>query len=518
MNRTHPTSRMDRRAFLKATSLAGGVIIAAPVLSNGWLAIAGTEMEWYFEREFGITDALCRRVLAKALSKGGDFADLYFDHTVSNWLGLEDQKVDRAYTTVNLGVGIRTVKGDQVGFGFTQELTEKSMLAAAAIAATIADGSAKPAAGKFKGLDAGNYYPLTSTKVSPLSSRLALVEGVAEKCFKRSNYIIKVNAGFNDIQKRIMVVTSDGVKAEDFRPDSALFTSVTAEKEGRKEQFWFAKGGRRDFSYFTEAIVNEVAENAVDGAVTLFDAVTPPAGEMPVVFAPGDPGVLLHEAIGHGFEADFNRKKTSIYCTMLGRKVAEPFVTIVDDGTWKNARGSINFDDEGSPSQRTVLVENGMLKSYMHDRISAHHYGLSSTGNGRRESYEHYPVPRMRNTYILPGPNKPQEIVESVKKGIYVQQVSNGAVNIGQGDFAFYVAQGRLIEDGKLGAFIKDVNIMGNGPKMLQDITMVADNLELGWNGMSTCGKEGQGVPIDCGMPTVLVKSLTVGGTGKQGV
>lgn len=519
-------NRTDRRSFLKASAIAGGAIIAAPVLSDGWLTIIGAETAGYFESQFGVTDALCRRVLGKALSKGGDFADLYFDHTVSNWLGLEDQKVDRAYTTVNLGVGIRTVRGDQVGFGFTQELSEKSMMAAAAMASTIADSSAKPAAGsasspqagKFKGLDAGNYYPLTGTKAAPLLSRLGLVEDVAAKCFKHSSHVVKVNAGFNDAQKRIMVVTSDGVKAEDFQPDIALSASVIAEKEGRKEQFWFARGGRRDFSYFTEQIVNEVAENAVDGAVTLFDAVVPPAGEMPVVFAPGDTGVLFHEAIGHGFEADFNRKKTSIYCTMMRQKVAEPFVTIVDDGTWKSARGSINFDDEGTASQRTVLVENGILKSYMHDRISARYYGLSSTGNGRRESYEHYPVPRMRNTYILPGPNKPQEIVENVKKGIYVQQVSNGAVNIGQGDFAFYVSQGRLIENGKLGAFIKDVNIMGNGPKMLRDVTMVADDLELGWGGLSTCGKEGQGVPIDCGMPTVLVKSLTVGGTGKQGV
>jgi TldD protein len=484
---------------------------------DGWATLAGAEGSGYFEREFGITDALCRRVLSKALSKGGDFADLYFEHTVSNSLGLEDKKVDRAYTTVNLGVGIRTVKGDQVGYGFTQELTEKSMIAAAATAATIADGSARQAASKFATLDAGNYYPLTGTRVAPLSSRLALVEDVAAKCFKRSSYVIKVNARFGDTQKRIMVVTSDGVKAEDFLPNSALSASAIVEKEGRKEQFWFARGGRRDFSYFTDGIVNEVAERVVDGAVTLFDAVIPPAGEMPVVFAPGDPGVLLHEAIGHGFEADFNRKKTSIYCTMMGQKVAEPFVTIVDDGTWPGARGSINFDDEATPGQRTVLVENGILKSYMHDNISARHYGLSSTGNGRRESYEHYPVPRMRNTYILPGPNKPQEIIESVKKGIYIQQVANGQVNIGQGDFAFYVSQGRLVEDGKLGAPIKDVNIMGNGPKMLQNITMVADDLELGWNGLSTCGKEGQDVPIDCGMPTVLVRSLTVGGTGKQG-
>jgi TldD protein len=509
--------RIDRRTFLKAGAAAGGAIIAAPVLFDGWLTFAGTEKTGYFEKEFGITDALCKKVLAKALSKGGDFADLYFEHTISNSLGLEDKKVDRASTSVNLGVGIRTVKGEQVGFGFTQELTEKSMMAAAAMAATIADGSATLVAGKFTAAKMSDYYPLTGTKPAPLAPRLSLVESTAGKCCARSNYIIKTIARFGDARKRIMIVTSDGVKSEDLLPGSALSAMVTVEKDGRKEQFWFSRGGRRDFSYYTDDIAKEVAEGVVDGAVSLLDAVAVPAGEIPVVFAPGSPGVLLHEAVGHGFEADFNRKKTSIYSTMMGQKVAEPMVTVVDDGTWPNSRGSINFDDEGTPSQKTAIVEKGILKSYLHDRISAKYYGLSSTGNGRRENYQNYPIPRMRNTYILPGPHKPQEIIESVKKGIYIQDVSNGQVNIGQGDFAFYVSQGRLIENGKLGATIKDVNIMGNGPKLLQDITMVADDLKLGDSGVSTCGKEGQGVPIDTGMPTVLVRSLTVGGTKKQG-
>ena len=509
--------RIDRRTFLKATTAAGGAIIAAPVLFDGWLTFAGTERGGYFEKEFGITDALCKKVLGKALSKGGDFADLYFEHTISNSLGLEDKKVDRASTSVNLGVGIRTVKGDQVGFGFTQELTEKSMMAAAATAATIADGSATLVSGKFAVAKISDYYPLTGTKPAPLAPRLSLVESTAGKCFASSNYVIKTIARFSDARKRIMVVTSDGIKSEDLLPGSSLTAMVTVEKDGRKEQFWFSRGGRRDFSYYTDDIAKEVAEGVVDGAVTLLDAVVVPAGEMPVVFAPGSPGVLLHEAVGHGFEADFNRKKTSIYSTMMGQKVAEPMVTVVDDGMWPNVRGSINFDDEGTPSQKTAIVENGILKSYLHDRISAKHYGLSSTGNGRRESYAHYPIPRMRNTYILPGPNKPQEIIESVKKGVYIQDVSNGQVNIGQGDFAFYVSQGRLIEGGKLGARIKDINIMGNGPKLLQDITMAADDLKLGWSGVSTCGKEGQLVPIDAGMPTVMVRSLTVGGTKKQG-
>ena len=247
-----------------------------------------------------------------------------------------------------------------------------------------------------------------------------------------------------------MVVTSDGIKAEDLQPRDYLTALVVAEKNGKREQAGWNLGGRQNFSYFTQNAIDEIAAKAVNDALLLFDAVQPPAGEMPVVFAPGVTAVLLHEAIGHGMEADFNRKKTSTYCTMIGKKVAEPFVTIIDDGTIPNLLGSINFDDEGTPGQRTVLVENGILKSYMHDKISARYYKLKPTGNGRRESYQHYVQPRMRNTVMLAGAAASADVIRSVRKGIYVQNVSNGQVKIGEGDFAFYVSQGRMIEDGKL--------------------------------------------------------------------
>jgi TldD protein len=232
-----------------------------------------------------------------------------------------------------------------------------------------------------------------------------------------------------------------------------------------------------------------------------------------VVLGPGLTGILLHEAIGHGMEADFNRKKISTYATMIGKQVAEPFVTIIDDATLPGLPGSLNVDDEGTPGQKTVLVDKGILTSYLHDKISARHYGLASTGNGRRQSYEHYVQPRMRNTYMLAGPATPDDVIKSVDKGIYVQDVSNGEVKIGEGDFAFYVSQGRMIENGKLTAPIKDVNIMGNGPKMLKNVTMVANDLQMSMGGAGMCGKGGQGVPVGFGQPTILVKSLTVGGT-----
>lgn len=264
-------------------------------------------------------------------------------------------------------------------------------------------------------------------------------------------------------------------------------------------------------------MINEVARKSVNNALTLFDAIQPPAGEMPVVLGPGVTGVLLHEAIGHGMEADFNRKKISTYSTMIGKKVAEPFVTIIDDGTNMNLNGSINVDDEGIPGKKTVLVENGILTSYIHDKISAKYYNVEPTGNGRRQDFQNYPVPRMRNTYMMGGQATPEDVIKEAGNGIYVENVINGQVKIGEGDFAFYVSQGRLIENGKLTSPIKDVNIMGNGPKMLANTILAANDLTMDQGGAGQCGKGGQGVPVSFGMPTCLIKSLTVGGTQQKG-
>jgi TldD protein len=504
---------LSRRSFIQSGATAVAASVAAPLLSRGWPALAGADVPGYFEREFGVTDALCRKVLAQALSRGGDYADLYFEHTLTNSLGLEDGKVNRAASDVALGVGIRTVKGDQVGYGFTQELSETSMLAAAATAATIANSGGRKPAGEFIRLKTTDYYPVkTLLSAIPLEAKLPLVQSMNDRCFALSTLVVKVTAAFVDQQKRILVMTSDGVKAEDLQPRTYLFATAVAEKNGKRERAGWNIGGRREFAFYTPAVAEEIAKSAVSRAVVLFDAVQPPAGEMPVVLGPGVTGVLLHEAIGHGMEADFNRKNLSTFSAMIGRKVAEPFVTIVDDGTVPNLMGSINFDDEGTPGQKTVLVDKGILTSYMHDRISARFYGLKSTGNGRRQSYQHYVIPRMRNTYMLAGPAKREDVIKAAGKGIYVEDVANGQVKIGEGDFAFYVSQGRMIENGKLGAPIKDVNIMGNGPKMLANITAVADDFAFSLGGAGSCGKDGQAAPVGFGQPSCLVKSLTVGG------
>ena len=510
--------KLTRRKFLKGSALAMGGLAMSPWIHKSLIYPANAAIKDYFGKEFGVDDAICHKLLEIALSRGGDYADLYFEHTLSNWVQVEDGKVNRSYGNVNLGMGVRTVKGDQVGYGYTEILTEESMISVARTAASLVNEPVKSSVQKIVPANIPNYYPITDFTLSiPLSDKIPLVQAINDRCFELSDRVIKVNAGFNDEIKRIMLVTSDGIKAEDTIPKNALYTNVVAEKDGKTERGSWNLGGRQDFSWYTDEIVSKCSSTAVSKVLDLFEADKPPAGEMAVVLGPGVTGVLLHEAIGHGMEADFNRKNISTYSTMLGKEVAKPFVTIVDDGTMDHMAGSLNIDDEGTPVQKTVLVENGILTSYMHDRISANYYQLKPTGNGRRQSFEHFPIPRMRNTYMLPGEAAPEDVIREAKNGIYVTDVSNGQVKIGEGDFAFYVSSGRRIEDGKLGAPIKDVNIMGNGPKMLTNIVMVANDLEFYQGGLGYCGKGGQAVPVSFGLPTCLVESMTVGGTEKEG-
>jgi len=505
---------ISRRTFIaNSTAAAAGAVFVVPYIS-ACSQISSNMKAGYFESEFGIDDGLCRRLLETALSRGGDFADLFFEHTITNTLVLEDGKVNQSYGEIKLGVGIRTVKDDQVGYGFTQTLTEESMQMAAKTAASLVNTAASPVKKQFTTPELGNYYPVDPTlKEFPISSKLPIMQGINEKCFSLSDYVNKVSVIFQDQFKKILIVTSDGVKAEDLLPGSFLYTIAVGQKNGKMESAGWELGGRRDFSFYNDDVTNQISKEVVDRLLVKFEAIQPPAGEMPVVLGTGITGVLLHEAIGHGMEADFNRKNTSIYSTMIGKKVAEPFVTIIDDGTIPGLSGSINVDDEGTPSQKTVLVENGILTSYLHDKISAKYYNVKPTGNGRRESYEHFPTPRMRNTYMMAGESSTEDIIKSVKKGIFVKDVSNGEVYIGQGDFSFYVSQGYRIEDGKLTSPIKDINIMGNGPKMLENITMASNDLTLYQGGAGFCGKEDQLVKCSFGLPSCLVKSMTVGGT-----
>jgi TldD protein len=468
----------------------------------------------YFAR-FGVTERLIAETLSAALSRGGDHADVYFQHRVASDLGLEDGAVNRAYAAVELGVGVRVVKGDQTGYGYTEDLSLPALLECARTAAAIADGPARPGPDRFHLLgDLPDRYPLVRPwdQVRP-DEKLPLVSALNEKAFAADPRVKKVSVFMRDEAGAILVADSSGRIVEDHQPMTLLFVSVLAEQDGRREQNGYNVAGRAGFEFYTPERLDRVVREAVARTSILFEAGPPPAGEMPVVLAAGSSGILLHEAIGHGMEADFNRKGVSIYADKIGKPIARPFVNIVDDAANTGARGAINVDDEGNAAGTTRLVEDGVLATYLHDAISARHYGVAPTGNGRRESYRHPPLPRMRSTYMLPGPHKTEEIIRSVKRGIYCANFSNGQVNIGAGDFTFYVKNGFLIEDGKLTRPVKDVNIIGNGPKALEQVDMVSDDLAIDEGGW-TCGKDGQSVPVSQGLPTVRVAKMTVGGRG----
>ena len=502
----------------------GAATLASTALPDALLDLASaaaastgpTEGIGYFAR-FGVTEKMLRDGLGAALSRGADYADLFFQHRVSNGLGLEDGEVNRASTSVELGVGVRAIKGDQTGYAYTEDLTPEALVLAAKTAAAIADGPATPGP---KGLKVGAAlparYPVKTRweDVRP-QQKLPLLSGLNEKVLAADKRIRKVNVSFGDEAGAILIADSTGRIVEDLQPMTRLYLSCVAEQDGKKETNGYNVAGRADIGFYSPERLERMVKEAVSRTLVLFDAVQPPAGEMPVVLGAGASGILLHEAIGHGMEADFNRKGISIFSDRIGKPVANKFVNIVDEGTLAAARGAINVDDEGNPVGKTMLVENGILTTYLHDSISAKHYKVKPTGNGRRESYRYAPMPRMRATYMLPGPHKKDEVIASVKKGIYCTNFTNGQVQIGAGDFTFYVKNGFLIEDGRLTAPIKDVNIIGNGPKVLEKIDMVADDLavdEGGW----TCGKDGQSVPVSQGIPTVRVASITVGGRGKR--
>jgi TldD protein len=466
---------------------------------------------------FGVDEILIRGALSAALSKGGGYADLFFQHRVAHNFVLEDGAVNRAFKGTELGVGVRVVNGDQTGYAFTEDLSAESINAAARTAATIAEGSPREVPGRLHmttGLPSRYATARRWDDVRP-EEKLPLLTGLNDRTFSMNPAIRKVNITFGDEVSAILIADSSGRIVEDIQPMTLLYLSCVAEKNGEREQNTYGVAGRQDMSFYSKDRLDLMVKEAVDRTMILFDAVQAPAGEMPVVLGAGASGILLHEAIGHGMEADFNRKGTSIYADKIGKKVAQSFINVVDEGTAEGARGSINVDDEGNAVGRTNLVEDGVLTTYLHDTISAKHYGVKPTGNGRRESYQYPPMPRMRSTYMLPGPHKKEEIIASVKKGLYCTNFTNGQVQIGAGDFTFYVKNGYLIEDGKLTRPIKDVNIIGNGPKVLEQIDMVADDLTIDQGGW-TCGKDGQSVPVSQGIPTVRVASITVGGRSNQ--
>jgi TldD protein len=510
--------KMSRRKFISNSSKSLAAIGIIPYFLNSnlkkaYAGLVGGEMKLnnYYDH-FGVSETLLHEVMSEGLTAGGNYCDIFFQHKISNYIGLEDKAVNRAYSEVDFGVGIRVLKGDQTGYSFTEEITPKAMKLAAKTAANIADSNIQLDAVPLKLHEHPNYYPIeTSWENVGIDQKIPYLQKINDKIFATDQRVVKSNLWFIDQSSYILFVNSEGWVVFDYQPMGLIYVSVTAQQQEQREQNYFTLCGREGIEFFTPENVDRLANESVRRTVTLFEAIKPQAGEMEVVLAAGSSGILLHEAIGHGMEADFNRKEISIYSDKINKPIAPKFVTIVDDGTNKNVRGSINIDDEGNDSQKTYLVEEGILRSYLHDRISAQHYKVKATGSGRRQSFRFAPMPRMRNTFMLPGPHKKEEIIKSVKKGIYAESFTNGQVFIGAGDFTFYVKSGYMIEQGKITKPIKDVNIIGNGPKVLEEIVMVADDFKMdegGWN----CGKNGQMVPVSLGLPTVKVSKITVGG------
>jgi len=461
---------------------------------------------------FPVSPSVMDEMMRLGLSKGGDYCDLFFEHTIDHSVELEDGIANRANTNIDLGVGIRVLKGDQTGYCFTEDLSEQAMKNAARTAANIANDKSAYAPVSFIQKAHPNFFPIQqSWDDTGIQQKIPFLMQINETIASLDNRIVKTRAFIYDKIRYILFVNSEGRTFADYLPMFLIGANCTASFNGKSERNGYNVSLRKGFESITPDLIDTICKSAVKKTVELFDAGEVKAGEMEVVLAAGGSGILLHEAIGHGMEADFNRKDVSIFSDKMGKKVAESFVSIVDSGISPFQRGSINIDDEGNDSQETVLVEGGVLKSYMHDRLSAQFYRLAPTGNGRRQSFRHAPLPRMRNTYMLPGPHQKDEIIASVKKGILAVDFTNGQVQIGAGDFTFYVKSGFVIENGKIVQPIKDINIIGNGPDVLSKINMVADDLVISDGGW-TCGKDGQSVPVSQGMPTVKVSKMTVGG------
>ena len=470
----------------------------------------------FFFEKFGITERLLERCLGEALSAGGDYADLYFESVASFSIGLDESIVKSASQGVSAGCGIRVVSGERTGYAYTDDLSADRLLHAAKTAALIASGPAKqPVVGFQEATTAPSLYPAPAVELdTDLSIKLDLVMRADRAARAFDSRITQVRASYSDELRRILIAASDGTFASDTQPLARLNVFVLAKEADRTSKGTSGGGGRVEIDFFqTEKTPEHFAREAARQAVLQLGAVAAPAGEMEVVLGPGWPGVLLHEAVGHGLEADFNRKKTSAFAGLIGRSVASSKVTVVDNGTMPNRRGSLNVDDEGSATQETVLIENGILKGYLSDKLSSRLMNMPHTGNGRRESYQQIPMPRMTNTYMLPGDDAPEDIIRSVKRGLYAVNFGGGSVDITSGKFVFSASEAYLIEDGKVTAPVRDATLIGNGPEALKYVSMVGNDLELD-EGVGTCGKDGQSVPVGVGMPTIKLDRMTVGGTG----
>jgi len=466
----------------------------------------------------GLDETDLDRLLGQILTHRVDYADLYFQYSRHESWSLEEGQVKSGSYNVEQGVGVRAVSGEKTGFAYSDEILLPALSDAATAARAIArsGASAGMPVRQRSGAVPKLYAPLDPLASLEDAAKVKLLETVEAEAKRADPRVTQVMASLSGVQEVILVARSDGGLAADVRPLVRLNVTVIVEANGRRETGSHGGGGRVSYQYFLENdYARTYAREAVRQALVNLDADDAPAGSMQVVLGPGWPGILLHEAIGHGLEGDFNRKGTSAFSGMVGQQVAARGVTVVDDGTLADRRGSLNVDDEGTPTQKTVLIEDGILKGYLQDTLNARLMGVAPTGNGRRESYAHMPLPRMTNTYMLPGIRDPREIIASVEKGLYAVNFGGGQVDITNGKFVFSASEAYLIENGKVTRPVKGATLIGNGPDVLTRVTMVGNDLALD-SGVGTCGKDGQSVPVGVGQPTLLIDGLTVGGTQQQ--
>ena len=465
----------------------------------------------------GVDDQHLQAVLDQIMGRAVDRADLYFQATRHESWFLEDGIVKEGSHNIDQGVGARAISGERTGFAYSDEILVPALTQAATAARSIARQGKSGQLQTWQRVSGHQLYqpddPLQSRSAEEKIQLMYELDALARKADPRIKQVFVNLAGVHEV---VMVVSSDGTLAGDVRPLVRMNVSVIAEHNGRREQGSSGGGGRFAYDHFFDGTqAAGYAEEAVRQALVNLDAIDTPAGTMPVVLGPGWPGVLLHEAVGHGLEGDFNRKGSSAFSGRVGERVAASACTVVDDGTLAERRGSLNVDDEGTPTQHTVLIEDGILRGYLQDKLNAELTGTVSTGNGRRESYAHLPMPRMTNTYMMPGGHDPQEIIASVEKGLYAVNFGGGQVDITSGKFVFSACEAYLIEHGKLTQPVKGATLIGNGPDVLTRVSMVGNDLKLD-SGVGTCGKEGQSVPVGVGQPTLRIDSLTVGGTGAE--
>ncbi|MBS0496709.1 MAG: metalloprotease TldD [Proteobacteria bacterium] len=458
-----------------------------------------------------------QQVLGQILTHKIDYADLYFQYSRSEGWMLEEGIVKSGSFNIEQGVGVRAISGEKTGFAYSDDISMPALVAAAQATRAIANqsGSHPVQIAKRNALDRRTQLYLPEDPIASLkdADKVALLERLERYTRQLDRRVTQVVASLAGEYEVILVTRSDGLLAADVRPLVRLSLQVIAEENGRREQGMAGGGGRFSYAYFTDEILQDYAQKAVHQAIVNLDARPAPAGTMTVVLGSGWPGILLHEAIGHGLEGDFNRKGSSAFSGRVGERVAAPGVTVVDDGTIPRRRGSLNIDDEGNPTQCTVLIEDGILRGYLQDSLNARLMDLPVTGNGRRESFAHIPMPRMTNTYMLNGDKDPAEIIASVKHGLYAANFGGGQVDITSGKFVFSAAEAYMIEDGKITYPVKGATLIGNGPDVLTRVSMIGNDMLLD-PGVGTCGKEGQSVPVGVGQPTLRIDGLTVGGTG----